>query len=78
MRVQMGEQPRDFKPLAVVGAGVQELRVWAEAGTFRVLYLARFEEAVYILHAFEKKTQATRDADIDLARKRYQELLLAR
>jgi phage-related protein len=58
-----------------VGTGVQELRIWVEAGTFRVLYVARMVEAVYVLHAFEKKTQRTTKADIRLATERYKQLL---
>ncbi len=56
-KVQRGELPRNAKPMPGVGSGVHEIRVWVEAGTFRVIYVARFEEAVYVLHAFEKKTQ---------------------
>ena len=58
-----------------IGPGVQELRIWVESGTYRVIYLARLEEAVYVLHAFEKKTQATEKVDIDLAKERYKELV---
>ena len=54
-----------------VGAGVEELRVWCEQGTFRVVYLARLADAVYVLHAFQKKTQQTAKADIELAKVRY-------
>jgi phage-related protein len=74
-RVQQGLQPDDFKPMPSVAAGVEELRVWCEEGTFRVMYLARLPEAVFVLHGFQKKTQATPQADIDLAAKRYRELM---
>lgn len=77
-QVQRGEQPDDFKPMPAVGAGVEELRVWSDEGTFRVLYLARLPEAVYVLHAFQKKTQATPKRDIDLAARRYRELIRSR
>jgi phage-related protein len=73
--VQRGQQPDDFKPMPDAGAGVEELRVWCEQGTFRVVYLARLPEAVYVLHAFQKKTQTTRKADIELAARRYRELM---
>lgn len=73
--LQRGQQPEDFKPLTTVGAGVEELRVWCEHGTFRVVYLARLPEAVYVLHAFQKKTQTTPKAAIDLATRRYRELM---
>jgi phage-related protein len=77
-QVQRGEQPDDFKPMSAVGTGVEELRVWSDEGTFRVLYLARLPEAVYVLHAFQKKTQATPKRDIDLAARRYRELIRSR
>ncbi len=66
--VQMGLEPGDSKPMASVGPGVIEIRVHAD-GEYRILYVARFSEAVYVLHAFEKKTRKTRKADIDLARR---------
>ena len=73
-QVQHGKQPTDFKPMPSVGKGVEELRVWDDAGTYRVLYVARFAEAVYVLHAFQKKTRATSKHDHELARARYTEL----
>jgi len=74
-RVQRGLEPEDFKPMPTVGAGVYEIRVRDEAGTFRVMYVAKFEQAVYVLHAFQKKTQKTTQADIELTTRRYRELL---
>ncbi len=74
-RVQAGQQPDDFKPMPSIGPGVEELRVWCEEGTFRVVYLARLAEAVYVLHAFRKKTQVTPKADIELAARRLRELM---
>ena len=59
----------------MIGRGVEEIRIWDESGTYRVIYTARLEEAVYVLHAFQKKTQATSQRDIDLARKRFDELM---
>lgn len=73
-KVQRGEQPADFKPMPSIGKGVEELRVWDDSGTYRVVYAARLADAVYVLHAFQKKTQATSKRDIELARKRYTEL----
>jgi phage-related protein len=70
--VQVGREPADFKPMPSVGPGVYEIRVRAEAGTFRVIYVAKFENAVYVLHAFQKKTRKTPFADIELAARRYQ------
>lgn len=51
------------------------MRVWDDAGTYRVIYVARLREAVYVLHAFQKKTQATRKQDIEGAKGRYAELM---
>jgi phage-related protein len=72
--VQAGLQPSDWKPMSTVGAGAVEIRIKDAAGIYRVIYVARFEEAIYVLHAFEKKTQKTRKADIALARARYKAL----
>ncbi len=58
-KVQRGEQPDDFKSMPSIGKGVEEIRIWDEAGTFRIIYTARLIDAVYVLHAFQKKTQAT-------------------
>jgi len=74
-RVQSGKMPDDFKPMPSVGVGVQEIRVRDVAGAFRVIYIARFEEAIYVLHAFQKKTQKTGPLDLELARQRYRRLL---
>ena len=74
-RVQQGLTPDDAKALPSVGAGVVELRIWDEAGTFRVMYIAKLEEAIYVLHCFQKKTQKTAARDVELARRRLKELL---
>lgn len=74
-RVQRGSYPSDFKPMPEIGRGVEEIRVWDEAGTFRVIYLARMADAVYVLHAFQKKTQATSKRDLDTAKRRLEQLL---
>jgi phage-related protein len=60
-----------------VGQGVREIRIRQDKGTFRVIYLAKFEDAIYVLHCVQKRTQNTRKADLDLAAKRYRELLKA-
>ena len=73
-KVQRGEQPVDSKPMPSLGNGVEELRVWDDSGTYRVVYAARLADAVYVLHAFQKKTQATSKRDMELARKRYSEI----
>jgi len=69
--VQVGREPTDFKPIPEVGQGAYELRVQAEAGAFRVIYVAKFKHIVYVLHAFQKKTRKTAQADIELAARRY-------
>jgi phage-related protein len=74
-KVQRGHQPDDFKPMPSIGKGVEEVRVWDESGTYRVIYTARLAEAVYVLHAFQKKTQATAQRDVDVAKARYSELM---
>ena len=74
-KVQRGKQPDDFKPMPSIGKGVEEVRVWDDAGTFRVIYNARIANAVVVLHAFQKKTQATAKRDIDLAKARFAQLM---
>lgn len=71
MRVQFGGQPADFKPMSIVGAAAYEIRVRDAAGAYRAIYVAKFEAAVYVLHAFQKKTQQTAKTDIELAKARY-------
>lgn len=73
-QVQRGAQPDDFKPLAAVGRGVEEIRITDENGAYRVIYVARRAEAVYVLHAFQKKSQATPKKEIDTARRRFAQL----
>ena len=68
--VQRGLMPSDFKPMLAVGAGAYEIRVRV-LGEWRIIYDAKFERAVYVLHAFQKKTQKTRKEDIELAARRY-------
>ncbi|MDE2048288.1 MAG: type II toxin-antitoxin system RelE/ParE family toxin [Betaproteobacteria bacterium] len=74
-QVQCGHEPDDCKPMNTVGQGVKEIRIRDEAGAFRVLYVAKFADAVYVLHCFQKKTEKTSKADVDLASKRYRDLL---
>lgn len=69
--VQVGREPGDLKPIRSVGPGAYEIRVRDKAGAFRVIYVAKFEHVVYVLHAFRKKTRETAKADIDLAARRY-------
>lgn len=79
--VQMGLEPEDWKPMQSVGPGARELRVHSfDGGTtqHRVIYVARFPEAVYVLHAFEKKTRRTSPHNIEVAARRYRQLLQRR
>ena len=71
--VQVGREPDDWKPMSSVGAGVCEIRVRDETGQFRVMYVASFRTAIYVLHAFQKKSRKTSGADLKLARRRYRE-----
>ena len=61
--------------MPTIGKGVEEVRVWEASGTFRVIYTARLQEVVVVLHAFQKKTQATSRQDIELARRRWAQLV---
>lgn len=74
-QVQNGREPDDWKPMNTVGRGVQEIRIKDAAGAFRVLFVAKLADAVYVLHCFQKKTQKTSKTDLDLAAKRYRDLL---
>jgi phage-related protein len=74
-QVQQGREPDDWKPMNTVGRGVREIRIRDAAGAFRVLYVAKFDNAVYVLHCFQKKTQKTSKADLNLAAQRYRDLL---
>lgn len=70
-RVQNGAEPDDWKPMKEVGLGCREVRARTADGAFRAFYVARFGDTVYVLHAFQKKTQKTTKADIELGRRRY-------
>jgi phage-related protein len=72
--VQVGREPADSKPIPVVGQGAREIRVRDEARAFRVIWVASFGEAVYVLHAFQKKTPRTSRHDVELAARRYRQV----
>jgi phage-related protein len=74
-QVQHGREPDDWKPMNTVGRAVREIRIRDAAGAFRVLYVAKFDDAIYVLHCFQKKTQKTSKADLNLAAQRYRDLL---
>ena len=73
-KVQLGLDPSDWKPIATVGIGVREIRIREEGGAFRVLYVANIGEVVYVLHAFQKKTQQTAKRNLDLAMSRLKQI----
>ncbi|VWC73579.1 type II toxin-antitoxin system RelE/ParE family toxin [Burkholderia contaminans] len=68
--IQRGVMPADFKPMVTVGPGAYEIRIHIE-GEWRVIYVAKFADCVYVLHAFQKKSQKTPKEDIELAKRRY-------
>ena len=71
--VQSGREPMSWKPMPVIGAGVNEIRVYTKLA-HRVFYVAKFPEGIYVLHAFEKKTQQTSQVDIDKGKTRFAEM----
>lgn len=73
-RLQEGKTPEDFKPMPSVGKGVEEIRVWDGSGTYRIVYTARLAHAIYVLHAFQKKTQETSKRDVEIARQRFNQV----
>jgi len=77
-QVQKGLDPDDWKPFDIVGSGTKEIRINLEDGWFRVMYVAKFEESVYVLHCFKKKTSETSKKDKDLTALRYKELIQER
>jgi len=71
--LQDGFEPRDWKHIGSVGSGAKEIRIHV-LGEWRIIYVAKIRNAIYVLHAFQKKTQKTSQRDIDLARKRYKQI----
>lgn len=71
--VQVDRDPDDWKPMASIGAGACEIRVRDAAGAFRVVYVAKFKHAVYVLHAFQKRSRKTARGDLETARRRYRD-----
>jgi phage-related protein len=75
--IQQGDLASDFKPMSIVGKGVEEIRIRTD-DTYRIFYVARFEEAVYVLHVFQKKTQKTARSDIEIGQQRYKQMIQQR
>jgi phage-related protein len=77
-KVQGGLEPADWKPFVDAGAGTREIRIREASGIYRVMYVAKFEEAIYVLHCFQKKSQATSKQDQAIAAARYRAVVNAR
>ncbi len=77
-KVQAGLDPTDWKPFNEAGAGTREIRIKDSSGIYRVMFIAKFEEAIYVLHCFQKKTQATSRHDKAIAEARYRAVVKAR
>lgn len=77
-KVQAGLEPDDWKPFDEAGAGTREIRIREAGGAFRIIYVAKFEEALYVLHCFQKKSQATRQQDKRIAETRYRAIVTAK
>ncbi len=75
LRKDEGLDPDDWKPMNSIGQGVREIRIREVDGAFRVVYVAKFADAVYVLHCFQKKSQKTSSEDVALATKRYKDLI---
>lgn len=73
--VQRGDLPADWKRMNMVGAGALEIRISDQSGIYRVIYVAKLKDAIYVLHCFQKKTQQTSQKDIDIAKARYETLM---
>jgi phage-related protein len=74
-KIQHGDDPDDWKPMTTIGAGVREIRIRDAVDAFRVVYVARFGDAIHVLHAFQKKTPKTSRQDLELAQIRYKSIL---
>lgn len=77
-KIQAGLDPDDWKPFDEIGTGAREIRIRDASGAFRVMYVAKFDEAIYVLHCFQKKTQATSKHDKEIAETRYRAIVTAR
>jgi phage-related protein len=73
-QVQIGENPSDWKPMPSIRPGVREIRIRQASGAYRIIYLTTVGDVIYVLHAFQKKTQATTQRDIDLAKARLRQI----
>jgi phage-related protein len=74
-KVQKGNPPDNFKPMPDIGKGVEEIRIRDESGIYRVIYTARLTDAIYVLHTFQKKTMKTSRQDLEIAKRRFKQLM---
>jgi phage-related protein len=74
-KVQRGMEPDDWKPLVIIGSGVREIRIRESSGAFRIIYAANIGGCIHVLHAFQKKTQKTRQSDLAIATARYRAIV---
>jgi phage-related protein len=77
-KIQAGHDPDNWKPFETVGTGTKEVRIRVSQNQYRVLYVAKFEEGIYVLHCFVKKTEKTSKHDIDIGKERYKAVLKRR
>lgn len=77
-KLQRGQAPDDWRPFPEVGPGVNEIRIDSSDGWFRVMYVAKFEEAIYVLHSFQKSTRKTSRNDVEVAKARYRAAIARR
>ena len=77
-KVQAGLEPDNWKPFEEVGSGTKEIRIRETSGIYRVMYVAKFEEAIYVLHCFRKKTETTAKHYKDVAEARYRAIVRER
>jgi phage-related protein len=77
-QIQLGRSPSDWKPMSSIGQGVSEIRKRDTTGAYRIIYIAKFDEAIYVLHSFQKKSQKTEQLHLDIAKTRLKLLLQER
>ena len=77
-KLQRGEMPDDWRPFPEVGPGTNEIRIDCADGWFRVMYIAKFEEAIYVLHSFQKGSRKTSRGDVEIAKTRYRTVIAER
>lgn len=77
-KLQAGLEPSDWKPFGSAGVGVKEIRIKDITGIYRIMYVVKFEEAIYILHCFQKTSQATSQKDKAITSARYRAIISAK